>query len=128
LKEISMNPSPRRKVALRKITSLVSLAAFAAVVVGGFLLRPAYADDQSRAVAACRDSVVQRVEGMTPASLGLGRVGGGGKRFKVWLAASPNGGTDARQFYCVVKRSGAVEEVTALNADGSTGQSLLAAR
>lgn len=127
-----MSQSPRRRVALRRIASFASFTAFAVVVVGGFALlgsvSPAFADDQSRAVNACRASVVQRVEGVTAASLGLDRVGGGGRRYKIWLGATPDGDAAARQFYCVVKRSGAVEEVTALNADGTPGQSLLAAR
>lgn len=127
-----MSHSPRRAAALRKLTASRSFPAFAAVVIGGLsvpgTIRPAYADDQSRAIAACRDTVARQVEGMSPASLGIERVGGGGRRYKVWLAASVSADAAAHQFYCVVKRSGAVEEVTALNADGTPGQSLLAAR
>ncbi|MCH8683788.1 hypothetical protein [Pedomonas mirosovicensis] len=89
---------------------------------------PAFADDQSEAVAACRASVARQVEGLAPNALDLDRIGGGGRRFKVWLAASPAGADSPRQFYCLVKRDGTVEELTALNADGSPGQSLLAAR
>ena len=127
-----MTHSRRRAVALRKVASFLSFAAFAVVVIGGLSLlgavSPAHADDQSRAVAACRASVVQHVEGVAPASLGIDRIGGGGRRYKVWLVSHAAGEAEARQFYCVVKRSGAVEEVTALNADGTPGQNLLAAR
>ena len=127
-----MTPSRHRAVALRRYVSFLSFAAFAGIVIGGLSLlgaaNPAYADDQSRAIDACRVSVAQQVEGMTPASLGIEKVGGGGRRYKIWLSGSPAGEAEARQFYCVVKRSGGVEEVAALNADGTPGQDLLAAR
>ena len=127
-----MTPSRRRAVALRRIVSFLSFAAFAGVVVGGVALlgaaNPAHADDQSRAIDACRISVAQQVEGMTPGSLGITKVGGGGRRYKIWLSGSAAGEAEARQFYCAVKRSGAVEEIAALNADGTPGQNLLAAR
>lgn len=127
-----MTPSRDRAVALRKSVSFLSFAAFVGVVLGGFALlgsaSPAYADDQSRAIDACRVSVAQQVEGMTPASLGITKVGGGGRRYKIWLSGSAGAEAQARQFYCAVKRSGAVEEIAALNADGTPGQNLLASR
>lgn len=123
---------PRRRVTLRGIASFASFAAFAAVVVGGLFvlgsISPAHADDQSRAVDACRISVSQQVAGTTPRSFDLERVGGGGRRYKVWLSAEPDGNQKTRQFYCLVTRSGTVEEVSALSADGTPGENLLAAR
>lgn len=121
-----MTPSRRRAVALRKVVSFASFAAFAVLVVAGLTVlgpvTPAYADDQSRAVAACRTSVAQQVEGLTANALGIDRIGGGGRRYKVWLATLPNGNEAARRFYCVTTRSGAVEEIAALNADGTPEQ------
>lgn len=89
---------------------------------------PAFADDQSAAVAACRSSVVRQVEDLSPNALDLDRIGGGGRRFKVWLKTGADNADGPRQFYCLVKRDGTVEEATALNADGTPGRSLLAAR
>lgn len=127
-----MTLSRRRAVALRRFTSFASFAAFAAVVVGGLSLlgpvRPAHADDQSRAVAACRTSVATQVDGIDARSLGIDRIGGGGRRYKVWLATGATAGEEARRFYCVANRGGTVEEVTALNADGTPGQAVVAAR
>ena len=126
-----MPNTSRRQTGVQNVVSVASLTTFAAAAVCALtvigLSRPALADDQSRAVAACIRSVAHQVDVATASGLSLDRIGGGGRRYKVWLAA-PRGEEDsARRFYCRIKRSGEVEEVTALNADGSPNQ-MLAAR
>lgn len=127
-----MSATRRRAVALRKVVSIVSCAAFAALVVASLTvlapMRPAFADDQSRAVAACRTLVAQQIEGGAASNLGIDRVGGGGRRYKVWLATNAHDGEAVRRFQCVVTRSGTVKQVTALNADGAAGQAVVAVR
>lgn len=130
-----IHPSSRSAVLfrkMRKIAQFASFVMFGALVFAGLSLvgyvRPALADDLSRAVVACRATVAQQVDGIDAASLGLERVGGGGRRYKVWLAASANDDTGARQFYCLVTRRGEVEELTAFGTDGTPARTLLVTR